>query len=324
MNKVMSVLTNKWFRLVVSLLGVISCVMLIYFDYIVFFYDIEYSDKKVFAVAASGFCVLMCLLDLYTRRSPITCIIAMVNMLAFFPLVLLDWGNWPLLLPAAVMTIFGFFCCHMNETAKTIFGTIFLLLYIIGGIAFFLVMNVFRPNTVDTLIEVGSSPSGAFRYYVLDVQNKSSGKKCVYIQPNTLDRDNGFIKLDTTIKKLVRQQQNPVKFDCEWAGTKMIINGEIYFDETEYLAKKNGVLVYDIADRGWSYTFFNIDYPIFTIIEEVKGLMGEIGDKLSDSKAETTESSDTAEDSEAAGDAEEPDTTEDSGAAEDSSSSGET
>ena len=288
MNKFMTVVTNKWFRMAVSLLGIAYSIVLACFDYNVFFYDIEYVSRKEFAIIGSVFSLVICLLFMYTRKSVFTCIFGMVNMLLFFPLLLLDWGNWPLLLPAAVVTLFGFFCCHMNETAKTIFGTIFLLMYILGGIAFFLIMNVFRVTTVDTLIEQGVSPSGAFRYYVLDVQNKSTGKKCVYVQPNTLDVDKGFIKLDTTIKKLVKQAPKPCEFSCEWSGTKMIIDGEVYFDETEALAEQNGQLVYDIDDGTWSYTYFSIEYPIFNTIEEVKDKLGKLSDKLEEQKAEQT------------------------------------
>ena len=158
----------------------------------------------------------------------------------------------------------------------------------IVGIAFFLIMNVFRVTTVDTLIEQGVSPSGAFRYYVLDVQNKSTGKKCVYVQPNTLDVDKGFIKLDTTIKKLVKQAPKPCEISCEWSGTKMIIDGEVYFDETDALAEQDGQLVYDIDDGTWSYTYFSIEYPIFNTIEEVKDKLGKLSDKLEEQKAEQT------------------------------------
>ena len=300
----MTVVTNKWFRIGVSILGVAYSIVLAYFDYNVFFYDIEYVSQKEFAIVGSVFSALICLLFLYTRKSPLTCIYGMVNMVLFFPLLLLDWGNWPLLLPAAVVTLFGFFCCHMNETAKTIFGTIFLLMYILGGIAFFLVMNVFRVTTTDTLIERGVSPSGAFRYYVLDVQNKSTGKLCVYVQPNTLDVDKGFIKMDTTIKKLVKQAPKPVEFDCEWSGTKMIINGEVYFDEAKNLAEENGQLVYDIADGSWSYTYFSIEYPIFNTIEDVKGKLDKLADKLSEENETEGSSEESRSESEAETEAE--------------------
>lgn len=298
MNKFMTVVTNKWFRMFVSILGVAYSGILAYFDYIVFFYDIEYVNRKEFAIVGALVSLVVCLLFFYTRRSPFTCIFGMINMVLFFPLLLLDWGNWPLLIPGAIVTLFGFFCCHMNETAKTIFGTIFLLLYILGSIAFFLVMNIFRVTTVDTLIERGVSPSGAFRYYVLDVQNKSTGKKCVYVQPNTLDVDKGFIKLDSTIKKLVKQEPNPCELECEWSGTKMIINGEVYFDETKYLADENGTLVYDIADRGWNYTYFSIDYPIFSTIEDVKDKLVKLTGKLEEEQAADIDASEESSDSE--------------------------
>lgn len=304
MNGFMKVVTNKWFRMVVSLLGVAYSVVLAYFDYIVFFYDIEYSNRQDFAKYGTIFSLIICLLFFYTRRSPFTCLFGMVNMVLFFPLLLLDWGNWPLLLPGIVVTLFGFFCCHMNETAKTILGTIFLLMYILGGIVFFMVMNVLRPTTTDTLIEKGVSPSGAFRYYVLDVQNKSDGKMQVYVQPNTLDVDAKFLKLDTTIKKLVRQANKPIEFDCEWSGSKLIIDGEVYFDEMDSLSEIDGQVVYDIADAGWSYTYFSIDYPIFNTIESVKDMItGFIssteGDGTSDeSSSDTEESTPTEEDTE--------------------------
>lgn len=288
----MTVLTNKWFRIGVSLLGVIYSIVLIYFDYMVFFYDMQYTNRKQFAIIGAIFSVLVCLLFFYTRRSPFTCIFGMLNMVLYFPLLLLDWGNWPLLVPGLIVTLFGFFCCHMNETIKTIFGTVFLLMYILGGVAFFLIMNVFRVTTVDTLIEKGVSPSGAFRYYVLDVQNKSTGKKCVYVQPNTLDVDKGFIELDSTIKKLIKQSPNPCELDCQWSGSKMIINGEVYFDENDALMEENGQLLYDISDGSWSYTYFSIEYPIFNTIEEVKDIIGEFSEKMN----ERNEAEDTSDD----------------------------
>lgn len=270
MEKIKTVIDNKWFKFGVSFAGIISAVVMAYFDYIVFFYNIEYTNKKVFAVMAPVFCVLVALLSLYTRRSPVTAVIAMVNCLLFFPLLLLDWGNWPLLVPAAALTVFCFFNCHMNETLKTIFGTFFLLLYILGGIVFYLFTNVFGVSTVNTLVDTSVSPSGAFRCYVIDAKNKATGKKYVYIQPNTLDIDKGFMRLDTTIKKLVRQEANPVEFTCEWEGPQLYINGEEYFNENNYIKIENGEARYDIADRGWTYTYFSLDFPISTTVNTFK------------------------------------------------------
>ena len=292
MEKVKKILTNKWFILAVSILCGAYTVCLCYFAYATFFYDIEYTDKVTFAVVYAAFSLISALFFYYTRKSFITCIIGMVNMAVFFPTLLLDWGNWPLLIPAAMVTLFGFFCCKMNDTVKTVFGTIFLLLYVLGGIAFFLIMNVFRVTTVDTLLTPQGgivSPSENFRCYVLDVQNKSSGKVAVYIEPNKLDKDMEFITLRTTIKKLVKQaikenKDDALNYDVHWEDEKLYINGEEYFDEADYISENaDGELTYDFSEGVWTHTYFEVNYPIIDIIDKFKNVIVE---KLSESSEE--------------------------------------
>lgn len=271
MEKIMKVLKNRWFILFVSILNGVYTLGLLYFAYAALFYKIEFVDTLKFALVYSAISVVIGLLMFYTRQSLLTCIFNILNMFAFLPSLLLYWGNWPLLIPAAIVTVFGFFSCKMNDTVKTVFGTIFLLLYIIACIAFFLIMNVFRVTTVDTVIEQGLSPSGTFRYYVMNVENKSSGKTAVYVEPNTLDIDIlGMFKLDTTIKKLVKQANNPTTMECRWDGKKMYINGEEYFNEDDY-AKTNsdGTIEYNFLDDNWTHTYFDADYPLFDAVYKI-------------------------------------------------------
>ena len=297
MEKVKKVLTNKWFILVVSVLCAAYTIVLGYFAYAVFFYEIVYTDKMTFAIAYSAFSIISALFFFYTRKSFITCIIGMVNMVAFFPTLLLDWGNWPLLIPAAMVTVFGFFCCKMNDTIKTVFGTIFLLLYILGGIAFFLIMNVFRVTTVDTLLTPDGglvSPSGYFRCYVLDVQNKSSGKVAIYVEPNQLDKNiKDVIELRTTIKRLIKQaikenKDDALHYDVHWDGDLLMINGEEYFDEKDFLAETDAGVTYDFSEGVWTHTYFEFEYPIIELIDRFKQV---ITDKLSEVSAESEETS---------------------------------
>ena len=293
MEKIKKILTNKWFILAISILCGIYTLCLGYFAYAVFFYDIVYTDKVTFAIVYAAFSLVSALFFYYTRKSFVTCIIGMINMVVFFPTLLMDWGNWPLLIPAAMVTVFGFFCCKMNDTVKTVFGTIFLLLYVLGGIVFFLIMNVFRVTTVDTLLTPQGglvSPSENFRCYVLDVQNKSSGKVAVYIEPNKLDKDLKFIKLETTIKKLVKQaikenKDDALNYDVHWEDEKLYINGEEYFDEADYITEnENGELTYDFSEGVWKHTYFEVNYPIIDIIDKFKDVIVE---KLSESSEET-------------------------------------
>lgn len=272
MNKVMKVLKNKWFILFVSILNGVYTAGLLYFAYVAVFYKIEFENTVKFAVVYSVISVIIGLFMYYTRRSALTAVFNILNLVAFLPSLLLSWGNWPLLIPAAIVTLFGFFSCKMNETVKTVFGTIFLLIYIISCIVFFLVMNVFVVKTTDTVLESGVSPSGNFRYYVMNVENKSSGKTAVYIEPNTLDIDvMGMFKLDTTIRKLVKQANNPTTMELRWDGDLLYINNEEYFDEKDFCTPENG---YVFTDDNWTHTYFHADYPIFdsiyTMIEAIK------------------------------------------------------
>lgn len=298
MGIVKKIITNKWFILAVSILCVSYTLCLIYFAYAVFFYDIVYTDKTMFAIIYSAFSLVSALLLFYTRRSFLTCIVAMANMVMFFPTLLLDWGNWPLLIPAAMVTLFGFFCCKMNDTFKTIMGTIFLLMYILGSIAFFLIMNVFRVTTVDTLLTPPGgivSPSENFRCYVLDVKNKSSGKVAVYVEPNKLDKDFlNVIELKTTIKCLVKQaikekRDDALNYDVHWEDGRLFINGEEYFDEADYTVENaNGELTYDFSDGFWTHTYFNVDYPIIELIDRFKTVITDTLNSIGDDDAEET------------------------------------
>jgi hypothetical protein len=235
----------------------------------------------------------------YTRKSFITKIVCLANTALLFPILLLDWGNLPLIIPAVLLTIFGFFASGLNPTAKTIFGTIILLVYIIGSIAFYFIWYVFRTTTEDTLTAVGISPSGNFSYYVLDVKNNASGKIEVFVKPEGLDKTAfGCLELKTTLKKRVKQQvkpQNgtPLTFDVKWDNENLIINDEIYFTETRYFDGNEFVL-----DEGkFTYTYFQLDYPINTLINETLAIAEEAVDKLTgaeaDDSGETTETPDT-------------------------------
>lgn len=278
----------KLVKTLVSILGVGYSVLLIYLAYVTFFYDIEYSNRVLFAVVGAVVAVAVCFLDYFTRECKLTCVLGMINMILLFPTLMLDWGNWPLLIPAAIVTLFGFFCCHMNETAKTVFGTLFLLLYIIGGIVFYFVTSFFNVRTVDTLIDTGASPSGAFRYYTLDVQNKASGKLVVYVQPNTLDNDNGMFVTRTTLKKMICQMNKPAEAECSWDGENLYINGEVFFTESEYSIDTPSGVTYLLTDSNWTYTYFDMDYPLSETVTKITDKVKDLLDRQKEKKNEVT------------------------------------
>lgn len=283
----------------VSLIGLGYSALLIFFAYAALFYNMEYEDKILFAIVGSCIAVGVGFLDFFTRTSKITAILGMINVVLLFPTIVMDFGNWPLIIPAAIVTLFGFFCCKMNETAKTVFGTIFLLLYIIGGIAFYFIFNFFKTNTVDTLIDIQSSPSGNFRCYTLDTQNKASGKYVVYIAPNKLDKDYKMFRLNTTIKKMLYQVNKPAEISCRWEGENLYINDEIFFTESEYSETIGNEPVYMLTTGNWLYTCFDFDYPLSDTINRLKEkFQTNKQDEVTEDVSETSETSENTEISE--------------------------
>jgi hypothetical protein len=278
MEKLSTVLRNKWFKFGISFLGAFYSLFLCYTVYMVFFYDITYTNRVRFAVLYVLFSAASAAVMFYTRKSPVTKLLSLINVVLLFPILLLDWGNLPLLVPAVLISLFGFFGSGLNPTAKTIWGTIFLLVYIVGSVAFYFIWYVFRTTTEDTVVGVEPSPSGNFSYYILDVKNNSTGKLDVYMIPNTLNKEAfDCIELTTTLKKRVKQSVKPATADCEWRGERLYINGELFFDEAKYY--KDGDYVLD--DGTWTYTYFEIDYPISTLIAQFKDIAEKAVEKLS-------------------------------------------
>jgi hypothetical protein len=281
MDKLTAVLKNKWFKFGISFLGAFYSLFLCYVVYMVFFFDITYTDRVKFAVLYVLFSAACAFIMFYTRKSPVTKILSLVNVVLLFPILLLDWGNLPLLVPAVLISLFGFFGSGLNPTAKTIWGTVFLLVYIVGSVAFYFIWYVFRTTTEDTVVGMASSPSGNFSYYILDVKNNSTGKLDVYMTPSTLNKEAfGCIELHTTLKKRVKQAVKPATADCEWRNDKLYINNELFFDEEKYYKDDSYVL----DDGSWTYTYFDIEYPISTLIAQFKDIAGKAVDKLTEAE----------------------------------------
>ncbi|MDR0946867.1 MAG: hypothetical protein LBM87_03850 [Ruminococcus sp.] len=284
MQKFKQLIKNKWFINGISLLGIFFPWFLLYAVYMVFFYDIEYTNRVMFAILYVLFVFVSGFIFFYTRKTFITKLISIVNLVLMFPILLLDWGNFPLIIPAMLISLFLFFASGLNPTAKTIFGTIILLVYIVGSVAFYFVWYVFRTTTEDTLTEVVNSPSGNFAAYVVDVKNKSTGKIDVFVEPIGVDREAfGCIELKTTLKKRVKQTVKPQGYVetetiIEWKGNHLYIDGKNFFDETRYRTEDD--TEFKLDDGSWTYTYFEIDYPISTLIERVTDIAKTAVDKL--------------------------------------------
>ena len=169
-----------------SLVGAGYLALMCWFSYLVIFYDFTATNKFLFCLTlcAVSFAALSAML--YSRFQILTRLTSILLLPAILPQILLCFGQWELILPIAVTSLIIFFLSGAGETVKTVFGVIYLLLYVLGSLAFFMLMSFFTPSTQQTILENGESPSGAYRYEIIQTDDSSGGNVAVHIEPNDI------------------------------------------------------------------------------------------------------------------------------------------
>ncbi len=179
---------EKWVKLAVSLLSPLYCVIIVWLSYHSIFYEMTVLNPRSICLILSAVSVIALIILLYTRKQVLTILSSLVMLPALLPAVLLYFGEWHVLVPLLVVSLIIFFFSGLGETAKTVFGTIFVLLYLLGSLVYFLFTTLFAPSTVSTTVETGISPSGSYRYEVVNTVDSSDGSTAIIIESNTLDK----------------------------------------------------------------------------------------------------------------------------------------
>ncbi len=180
---------NKWTKRAISLLSPLYCVIIVMLSYLSIFYDMTVRNPVTVCVLLSAISLIATVIMLYTRKQLITILTSLVMLPALLPAVLLYFGHWEVLIPLLVVSLIIFFFSGLGETPKTAFGTVFLLMYLLGSLGYFLLTSLFAPSTVSTVVESGMSPSGTYRYTVVNTMDSSEGSTTVSIESNLLDKD---------------------------------------------------------------------------------------------------------------------------------------
>ena len=176
-----------WRKRFLSLISVGYLALMCWFSYLASFYEfsVTYSVLFCLTLCVVSFAALSALL--YSLFQSLTRLTGILLLPAILPQILLCFGQWELILSIAVTSLIIFFLSGAGDTSMTVFGAIYLLLYILGSLAFFMLMSFFTPSTQQTVLENGTSPSGAYRYEIIQTDDSSGGNVAVHVEPN--DRD---------------------------------------------------------------------------------------------------------------------------------------
>lgn len=187
-------LENPWTKRVVSLISIIYCAFVMVFAYFSIFYDMLLHDSRQVCILISLVSVITLICMLYSRECFLTKLASVLILPGMLLPILSYFGQWWVIVPPFVVGIIILFFSGMGETGKTIWGTIILLLYLIGSLAYFVTTSLFAPSTVTTIVGTGDSPSGIYRYTLSQTMDSSNGSTKVVVESNELNRDYGIVE----------------------------------------------------------------------------------------------------------------------------------
>lgn len=190
MDKLVAFFKNVWLRRGVALLCWGYTAMLVWLAWLNFAYHFEFENPTSLFVLYLFINIAALGLMIYTRKQVITMINCMVLPPIVFVSVILGFGSWYMLIPPLVVVIAMFFICAANETLKTVLGTMYLLMYVIGVVAY-VVINLLMGRISFTDVDLSLrdsayeklSPDGEYRIVrYIDDPSKERRTASYYIE----------------------------------------------------------------------------------------------------------------------------------------------
>ena len=179
--------------------------------------DIPEDGRGTYCFLISCVCLLFGILMLFTRRQIVTRLVIMCSMPFYLPIILFNYRHLVLLIPLFIMVFITYLASGTSEGPKTIFGAMFLMMYILGAFVFLTVQSMLRPAIEETVVERGVTPGGAYRYSIVQVLDQGDGNTYVSVEPNTKDVEFGHSKWYAKgYSKTVYLERPLDVFQAEW------------------------------------------------------------------------------------------------------------
>ena len=141
MEKFLKFLKNRWFLLGVSFLSIIYVLFVGSLIRITFTCYLEVQNFTSLMALYLLINFLFGVLMFFTRKQIPTIICAIIVPLEAFVLLITAFGQWYIIIPPMVVGMFAFLMCGVGESCKTVMGTLFLLMYVVGGLVYSVFLN---------------------------------------------------------------------------------------------------------------------------------------------------------------------------------------
>lgn len=213
-----NILSNIWTKRALALISALYAAGVCRLAYLSVFYDIHIKSRPSLCLTLIAVSLVALLCMLCSRKQVLTRIASFVILIAMLPVALLYFGEWCLIIPIVVTGIIIFLLSGAGEGTKTAMGTVILLMYLFGALGFFMFKAFFVSSAKETLMDSGTSPSGQFRYEVVNTEDSSNGSTAVYVEPNYADVRYPFTRFSLKNIKRVVYQERPMtdKIEVNW------------------------------------------------------------------------------------------------------------
>lgn len=227
------ILSNVWVKRAVSVFNLAYFAVIFLLTAATFLYDLEFAagrERSFFTVYVILSVVFLGLM-LFSRQEIMTRIISVLMLPVVFCLILFNMGDWVLIVPPFVVAVIIFFAAGTGENVKVIMGTIYLLMYVLGIVAYFVLNILFGGTSTETVLnadldtstsvyalyrdnfkkltEVTSdentiSPDGRYQIVLYDVKDSDKGAVKICVLPYNEDIELKFFTLKQKgIKKTI-------------------------------------------------------------------------------------------------------------------------
>lgn len=213
---------NVWVKRGVAVFSLIYTAIIVMLTLATFLYRLEVNEgaEAVFFTVYFMISAIFLVFMLYSKETVITRINGMIQLPIVFFLVLFNMNNVIIFVPPLIVAIIMFFYCRIPEKLKVLLGTVYLMIYIVGIFAFFILNMLLGSSAVETRLTgdltiddpvyslydmdyVSSitnpantiSPDGKMQFYICDVQNKEDGQVIIYVEPYGEDKHYNFFTL---------------------------------------------------------------------------------------------------------------------------------
>ncbi len=242
MDKVISFFKNKWCKRFFAIFSLAFPAFIAYIDWIAFAYSMEPTNPVALFLLYVLVNFIFGGLMFYTRQQIITRLSLCISPLLIFLMMIIDFGNWYLIIPPLAICGVVFLASGAGETLKTVLGTIYLLMFVVGALVYltllhfnltpqtFLPQNLNYCNLEDRSYEYEYSPEETYRIVkYIDSDNPERISATFFVEESANDIELPFMNAYRhfgSLKVLVTVRLDEIEY--HWVNDKeLFIDGRV-------------------------------------------------------------------------------------------------